>query len=197
MHLEKTPYTKCELRQQTNLAPEFIKTATGGELCKLILRFSHNVEYMTMQTDIAHAQAKKLWEAVKQIRPSKQDLRRLGKGDLAGVMKGEDILNDMEERERKDQERAAKRVSGRVRRGGKGNSSSGRAPRTQWHTIYTVRVQWIKLIKAKRKAFLIAVTTTRRDMVKTRAAQKKLKKELCREIRAKAKARAKRLGIPV
>ena len=52
-------------------------------------------------------------------------------------------------------------------------------------------------IKAKRKALLAAVATTRRDMVKMRNAQKKLKKELCREIGAKAKARAKRLGIPV
>ena len=33
--------------------------------------------------------------------------------------------------------------------------------------------------KAKRKAFLTAVATTRRDMVKMRTAQKKLKKELC------------------
>ena len=52
-------------------------------------------------------------------------------------------------------------------------------------------------IKAKRKALLAAVATTRRDMVKMRNTQKKLKKELCREIRVKAKARAKRLGIPV
>ena len=77
--------------------------------------------------DIAHAQAKKLREAVKQIRPSKKDLRRLGKGNLAGVMTGEDILNDMEERERKDQERAAKRVSGRARGGG-GGRQLGQGP---------------------------------------------------------------------
>ena len=46
--LEKTPYTKCALRQQTNLALEFIKTATRGELCKLILHFSHTAEYMAV-----------------------------------------------------------------------------------------------------------------------------------------------------
>ena len=74
---------------------EFIKTATGGELCKLILRFSHNAAYMAVQADIAHSQAKKLRKAVKQIRPSKKDLRRLGKGNLAGVATVEDILNDM------------------------------------------------------------------------------------------------------
>ena len=51
-------------------------------------------------------------------------------------------------------------------------------------------------IKAKRKAFLMAVATTQRDMVKMRTAQK-IKKELCKEIRVKVKARAKGLGIPV
>ena len=30
--LKKTPNTKCELRQQTNLTLEFIKTATGGRI---------------------------------------------------------------------------------------------------------------------------------------------------------------------
>ena len=91
----KTPYTKCELRQQTNLTLEFIKTATGGELYKLILRFSHNTSYMAVQADIAHGQAEKLRETVKQIRPSKKGLRRLGKGNLAGVATGEDILSDV------------------------------------------------------------------------------------------------------
>ena len=52
-------------------------------------------------------------------------------------------------------------------------------------------------IKAKRKALLTAVAATRRDMVKIRTAQKKLKKEPRKGIRVKAKARAKRLGIPV
>ena len=36
-----------------------------------------------------------------------------------------------------------------------------------------------------------------KDMVKMRTAQKKVKKELCKEIRVKAKAQAKRLGKPV
>ena len=50
---------------------------------------------MTVQADIAYAQAKMLRGAVKQIRPSKKDPRRLGKGNLADVATGEDILNDM------------------------------------------------------------------------------------------------------
>ena len=52
-------------------------------------------------------------------------------------------------------------------------------------------------IKAKRKALLTAVATMRRGMVKVRTARKKIQKELCKDIRVKAKARAKRLGIPV
>ena len=97
--LEMTPYTKCALRQQMNLALEFIKMATRGELCKLILRFSHTAEYMAVQADSTHAKAKKLCEVVKQIHPSNKDLQQLGKGNLAGVMIGEDILNNMEEQE--------------------------------------------------------------------------------------------------
>ena len=85
-------------------------------MCKLIIRFSHTAECMAVQADIANAQTKKLQEAVKQIRPPKKDLRRHGKGNLAGVMIGEDILNDMEKREQLGQESAARRVSGRARR---------------------------------------------------------------------------------
>ena len=51
-------------------------------------------------------------------------------------------------------------------------------------------------IKAKRKALLTAVATMRRDTVRVRTAQKKLKK-LCKQIRVKAKAWAERLGMPV
>ena len=50
---------------------------------------------MAVQADIAHSQAKMLRGAVKQIRPPKKDPRRLVKGNLAGVVTGEDILNDM------------------------------------------------------------------------------------------------------
>ena len=52
-------------------------------------------------------------------------------------------------------------------------------------------------VKAKKKVLLIAVASLRRELVKMRTAQKKLKKELCKEIKVKAKARAKRLSIPV
>ena len=47
-------------------------------------------------------------------------------------------------------------------------------------------------IKAKRKAFLMAVAAIQRVMVEMRTAQKKIKKEPRKEIRVKAKARTKR-----
>ena len=65
-------------------------------MCQLILRFSHTAEYMAIQADIANAEAQRVREAVK-TRPSKKDLRHLGKGNLAGVMTGEGILDVMQE----------------------------------------------------------------------------------------------------
>jgi hypothetical protein len=107
--LERTPYTKCELRQQTSQALMFAKTATTGEICNLILRFSHTAEYMSVQADIANTQAQRVREAAKKIRPSKKDLRRLGKGNVAGVMTGENILKEIRVRETMDKEKAAKK----------------------------------------------------------------------------------------
>jgi hypothetical protein len=43
-------HTKSELRQQTAWAPNFIRTATEGEVCRLILRFSHTAEFATAET---------------------------------------------------------------------------------------------------------------------------------------------------
>ena len=113
-------------------------------MCKLILRFSHNAAYMAVQADITHAQAKRLQEAVKQIRPSKKDLRRLGKGNLAGVATGEDILNDMQEQERKNEERAAKRVSGRAW-GGRKETAAQAGPQecSTYHLYPYESVLWL------------------------------------------------------
>ena len=131
--LESTPYTKCELRQQTNRALTFIKTASPGEVCQLILRFSHTAEYMAEQADIANAEAQRVREAVRKIRPSKKDLRRLGKGNFAGVMTGKGILDEMEERDKKDREKAAKKTEKTTR-------SKKPAPRPASVTPVPVRV---------------------------------------------------------
>ena len=52
--LEHTLYTQCELRQQTSRALMSAKTATTGQICNLILIFSHTAEYMSVQADIAN-----------------------------------------------------------------------------------------------------------------------------------------------
>ena len=65
---------------------------------------------MAVQADIANAEAQQVREAVKKIRPSKKDLRHLGKGDLAGVITGEGILDVMQECDKKDREKAAKKA---------------------------------------------------------------------------------------
>ena len=43
---------------------------------------------MSVQADIANAQAQRVRDAVKELRPSRKDLRRMGKGNMAGVMTG-------------------------------------------------------------------------------------------------------------
>ena len=63
---------------------------------------------MAIQADIANTEAQRVQEAVKKTRPSKKDLRHLGKGNLAGVITGESILDVMQERDKKDREKAAK-----------------------------------------------------------------------------------------
>ena len=65
---------------------------------------------MAVQADIANAEAQRVREAVKKIQPSTKDLRHLGKGNLAGVMSGEGILDAMQERDKKDSEKAAKKA---------------------------------------------------------------------------------------
>ena len=65
---------------------------------------------MAVQADIANAETQRVREAVKKIRPSKKDLRHLGKGNLAGVMTGEGILDAMQERDEKDREKAAEKA---------------------------------------------------------------------------------------
>jgi hypothetical protein len=87
----------------------FAKTATTGQISNLILRFSHTAEYMSVQADIANTEARRIREAVKKIRPSKKDLRRLAKGNVAGVMTGENILKEIQVQEKIDKEKAAKK----------------------------------------------------------------------------------------
>ena len=56
--LENTPYTKHDLRQQTQFALEFIKTASDGGVCSWILRFAHAVEHSFDETAAAASDQK-------------------------------------------------------------------------------------------------------------------------------------------
>ncbi|KAG0125778.1 hypothetical protein HOY82DRAFT_542915 [Tuber indicum] len=64
---------------------------------------------MAVQADIANGEAQKVREAVKAIRPSKKDLRQLGRGNLAGVLSREAILQGIKEQEEKQSKKAAKK----------------------------------------------------------------------------------------
>ena len=59
---------------------------------------------MAVQANIANTEAQRIREAVEKVRPSKKSLRHLGKGNFAGVMTGRGILDEMQERDKKDRE---------------------------------------------------------------------------------------------
>ena len=65
--LDKTPYTKCQLRQQTNQTLAFLKETSYGGICSLIITFSHTAEHMAIVADIANSQARKLCKTLREI----------------------------------------------------------------------------------------------------------------------------------
>jgi len=87
----------------------FAKTATPGQICNLILRFSYTAEHMSVQADIANIEDQRVRKAVQTIRPLTKDLQRLGKWNVAGGMTGENILKEIQVREKIDKEKAAKK----------------------------------------------------------------------------------------
>jgi hypothetical protein len=97
--LDRTPYTKFELRQQTNQALYFVKKASEGEICNLILRFSHSAEYALVQTDIANHQMRQLRESMRNVRVSKKDMRQFSKEKRSGVLTATEIVEEIKQRE--------------------------------------------------------------------------------------------------
>ena len=93
-----------------------MKTAGPGR-CVGPLPASLTAEY------IANAEAQRVQEAVKKIRPSKKDLRHLGKGNLAGLMVGKGILEETQERDKQDR--------GSSKEGKEGNSHKEARPRAR------------------------------------------------------------------
>ena len=72
--LENTPYTKHDLRQQTQFVLRFIKTAFEGEVCSWILCFAHGVEHSFTENDPARTVLQRLRHQIKNIRPSEKDM---------------------------------------------------------------------------------------------------------------------------
>ena len=61
---------------------------------------------MAVQADITNAEAQRVHtKDSHEVRPSKKDLRFLGKGNLAGVMAGGGILNAMQERDKRTEKK--------------------------------------------------------------------------------------------
>ena len=86
--LENTPYTRHDLRQQTQLALNFVKAASMGELCGWILRFAHAAEHSLTETNLAHTELQRLRNQIENICLSKEDMRQFSKAQQHGVMTG-------------------------------------------------------------------------------------------------------------
>jgi len=112
--LEKTPYTWHDICQHTNYALTFANTATEGQACNWILRFSHAAEHSLTQMDLAQTQLQRLQEQIKNIRPSKKDIHQFSNSQRAAVITGESILAGMKKHKDKDtavkEKRDAKKV---------------------------------------------------------------------------------------
>ena len=72
--LENTPYTKHDLRQQTQLALGYIRTASEGVVCSWILRFALAVEHSFDEPDLVRTELQRLQHQIKNIHPSKKDM---------------------------------------------------------------------------------------------------------------------------
>ena len=148
-----------------------------------------------------------LWAtASEECSPSFQErLHDFIAGSLTQVQAGARAIEDLKHTEAAKKARKARRTGSRrsLQKGGVLLASEARnmAVKRQEDELAQAKAIVDKAekaqIKAARKALLTAVATMRRDMVRVRTGQKKLEKEVCKEIRVKAKARAKRFGIPV
>ena len=97
--LEKTPYTKCQLRQQTNVALAFVKTATLGKVCNLILRFFHAVEQSFATAEIANSEASRLRTQLKEGTSGgkkRKDRKVVSKARVLTVGEGVAVVEEMD-----------------------------------------------------------------------------------------------------
>jgi len=71
--LDKTPYTKYQLQQQTKRTLRFIKSAKPGEICNLIFHLSHTSESNITSTDKATTEMQRLQAEFKIAKDIKED----------------------------------------------------------------------------------------------------------------------------
>lgn len=108
--LGRTPYTHCELRQFTAYHLNFAKTATPGQICNMILRFSHTAESALTETNIDTHDMARLQNEIKLAKPRKKDMPHIKGGR---ILKGEQILAAIREREKKDKKKVENKRKGK------------------------------------------------------------------------------------
>ena len=109
--LENTPYTKHNLRQQTQFALRSIKTAFEGEVCNWILSFAHTVEHSFIETDLARTELQRLQHQIKTIRPLKKGMWQFSKAQQHGVMTRSQTPAGIKERDDKGHAAKAKKTN--------------------------------------------------------------------------------------
>ena len=99
--LERTPYTKCQLRQPTNAALTFVKIATPGKVYNHILRFSHSVEQSFTTAEIADSEASRLRtqlkEGASQEGKKRRDRKVVSKARALTVGEGIAMVEEMDQ----------------------------------------------------------------------------------------------------
>ena len=103
--LDKTPYTKCQLRVQTNRALAFARTGTRGQICEMVIKISHSAEYHLTQTNIVKHQMDRLRKESK-VKPAKKDNRVIGR---ERVLTGAQVLERMKQRDQEAELKASKK----------------------------------------------------------------------------------------
>ena len=86
--LDRTPYAKCQLYQQTNATLVFVKTATEGEVCDLIIKYSHIANYNMTKTEIVEVDIQRLRAQMKVAKAVTKEQRVLSRARVLTAAKG-------------------------------------------------------------------------------------------------------------
>ena len=96
--LDQIPYSRCQLQWKTNQALSFVKAASSGQICDLILRFSHTAEYNLTATNIATSEMQRMQAEIKIAKDVKKNCRVISR---TRVITGEDSLKAMQKADEK------------------------------------------------------------------------------------------------